>query len=163
MNAEAENPKDVQKSCRNFVQKFYNWYLPAPYGEPRTGRDADAALRQRFLSPELFRDLKIDYDAQAKVTGEIVGLDFDPFLNAQNTWERCVIGKITHKKDSYWVEVFGFWDGKKSAKPDVVPELVLKNGKWRFVNFHYEKELPHYDLKNVLKDLRKERQTNSKK
>ena len=70
-----------------------------------------------------------------------------------------MVGKVTRKKNSYWVTVFLCYSDKKSAKPDVEPELILKNGKWRFVNFHYPEVLPPDDMKNVLKFLRKERES----
>jgi hypothetical protein len=45
MNAAAENPKDIQKSCRKFVQEFYNWYLPRR--EKGNAQDANSVLKQR--------------------------------------------------------------------------------------------------------------------
>jgi len=56
------------------------------------------------------------------------------------------------------VEVFGFWNGKRAAKPDVVPELAWEKGNWVFTNFHYEKSnIPENEnLLSVLKALKKE-------
>ena len=63
MNAGAENPEGIKKSCRKFVQQFYSWYVPGV--EQRSRQNTETVLKQRFLSPELFRDLKIDWDARA--------------------------------------------------------------------------------------------------
>src|SRR5262249_29796769 len=122
--------------------------------------DQEVVLKQKYLGPKLSHDLTIDWDAQAKSKDGIVGLDFDPFINAQDVAERYVLGKVTPKKDSYWVEVWGYWNGKKNPKPDVEPEVMLTNGEWRFVNFHYRDEHGHYnDLISTLKSLREERKT----
>ena len=66
-------------------------------------------------------------------------MDFDPFLNSQDLSERDVVESITHKGDSYWVEVYAMVSGKKSENPVVVPELVFKDRRWVFVSFHYGK------------------------
>jgi hypothetical protein len=152
------------RSCRKFVQNFYNWYIEPSVQERKhlestaKHEDRDIDQMRSYLSPELYRVLKIDYDAQAKVPGEIVGLDFDPVLNAQDVADRYVTGKITPGKKSWRVEVYGFWNGEKSKKPDVVPELVPFKGKWRFVNFHYLRDKQRDDLIGVLKYLREDRQ-----
>jgi len=54
----------------------------------------------------------------------------------------------------YLVDVFVVRDGKKGAKPWIIPELVSKNGQWMFTNFHYEKE----NLVGVLQQLKKDRE-----
>jgi hypothetical protein len=91
-----------------------------------------------------------------------VGIDFDPILNSQDPCKRYEVGKITRKGDNYWVEVYGVCSGKKSEKPDVIPELARIGGKWLFVNFHYENLMEEYpqsgDLLAKLKILREERQ-----
>jgi hypothetical protein len=42
--------------------------------------------KSSVFSPQLALALKEDSAAQAKAEGEIVGLDFDPFLNSQDPW-----------------------------------------------------------------------------
>src|SRR5262249_9672149 len=132
--------ENTQRSCRSFVQNFYNWYLRLAEKEDKDECSSDAAIRikPKAFSSELSRQLKLDSQAQAKVHGEIVGLDFDPFLGAQNTAERHSVGKITPRGSTYWAEVYGQWNGKMNVKPDVVPEVAFQNGRWFFVNFHYE-------------------------
>ena len=56
----------------------------------------------------------------------------------------------------YLVDLFGYLEGKKDAKPTVVAELVSKNGQWIFTNFHYEGDTSN--LVDVLKQLKKDRE-----
>ena len=157
-------PKDAEKSCRDFVQGFYHWYVPVALKHGRV-RPADVALKTKgsAFSPELAQALREDFAAQAKAKGDLVGLDFDPFLNSQDPSARYVVGNITPKGDRYWVEIYSLTSGKKSAKPDVEPELMLKNGRWMFVNFHYGKSEDSEDenLVSTLKTLRADRQKSS--
>src|SRR5689334_19920193 len=76
-------------SPQRFVQRFYDWYVPLAIKSDSTP-SWNQVLRYRgsSLSSELVRRLREDADAQAKVKGEMVGLDFDPFLNAQDPCER---------------------------------------------------------------------------
>src|SRR6202020_115196 len=124
--------------CRAFVQSFYSWY---PKQDINNVAASDRVLRHKkaVLSPALYRGLKEDAEAQAKAKGDLVGLDFDPFLNAQDTASRYDVGKVVCKNGTYWANVYGTWNGKKLKKPDVVPELRNQGGRWIFVNFHYGK------------------------
>jgi hypothetical protein len=117
------------------------------------------------FSAQLEKLLRADYEASAKVSGEIVGLDFDPFTASQEELEHYSADKVTllsgkgKKTDSYLVDVYSVRGGKKEAKPAVIPELVNEQGKWVFVNFHYGKtEFPENEnLISVLKALAKSR------
>ncbi len=154
LEAQRKTAEEIQKSCRNFVKQFYDWYVPQAVKE-HTGPVSDLALEDKSyaFSPELLRQLKEDYEAQANAKGEIVGLDFDPFLNTQDPDGGYVIGKITRKDNSCWVEIYGTRSGKRSGQ-HVVPELTLKGRRWFFVNFHYDGT----DLLRVLQVLRQDRQ-----
>lgn len=160
--------EDSQQSCRDFVQKFYDWYVPKLLKAFDTKEDGGWGLALRYkgseFSPELVRQLKEDRDAQDNSPGEIVGLDFDPFLYSQDPSEHFVVGNITDKDGRYLVEVYGMSSGKRREK--VVPELVRKNGRWLFVNFHYP-DSGHGsgkdgDLLHLLKSLREDRQNHPK-
>lgn len=154
----AQSPAQVhqyaERSCRSFVQRFYTWYVP------KHGLEDVLKYRRSALTPELYGALKEDLAASAKNPDEVVGLDFDPFLNAQDVAERYVLGKVTAKGATFWVGIYGIWSGKKSDKPDVTAEVACKEGKCLFVNFHYGKtELPENEnLLSVLKALKKERE-----
>ncbi len=147
-------------SARGFVREFYNWYVPKAL-QDNTTPAFELALKQRssVLSPQLVLALKEDGAAQDKAPGEIVGIDFDPFLNSQDPAKHYEVGAVTQKGESYWVEICGTWPGKSHKKPDVVAELAQKNGKWVFINFHY---YGNKDLLAILKALRLSRQKSTK-
>jgi hypothetical protein len=159
--ADVNKAPDKKKVCRQFVQDFYNFYVPLS-GDNQPSAEVAIEKRKSSFSPELYKQLKADFDAQAKVSGEIVGLDFDPFLNAQDVQERYIAGNVTERADHFFVDVHGMAGGKKNPKPDVVPELMRKDGKWVFVNFHYGKtSIPvNENLLSVLKALRQDRAKN---
>lgn len=151
------------KECGQFVQKFYNWYVAREKALTRANSHNDVmevAMREKrsSFSPELLKALQEDVAAAHKDPGEIVGLDFDPILNSQEEPERYVVGEVHAKGDHYLVDVFDFLEGKKSAKPWVVPELVSKNGQWIFTDFHYEKS----NLVSVLEQLKRDRDKDKK-
>jgi hypothetical protein len=81
LNAQAKDAQKTPASLRGFVQGFYDWYVPKALGD-NAGPAWDLVLRSRSsdLSPQLVQALREDLTAQAKAKGEIVGLDFDPFL-----------------------------------------------------------------------------------
>jgi len=150
----AQSPQDAERACRTFVQGFYAWYVPK-----HSDKDV-LKYRRSALSPELYTALKADLAASSKNPDDVVGLDFDPFLNAQDVAQRYVVGKVTAKGATFWVGIYGIWNGKKSVKPDVTAEVACKEGKCFFVNFHYGKtESPENEnLLSVLKALKKERE-----
>jgi hypothetical protein len=143
-------------SARLFVQGFYDWYVPLAKKENREP-SSDIAIRTKgtLFSTELRLALREDAAAEAKANGYVVGLDFDPFLYSQDPSDRYDVGKISRKDDRYWVEVYGTRYGEKSAQPDVIAELVYKDSKWMFVNFHYPESSE--DLMQILKSLRDSR------
>lgn len=135
------------KSARDFVQKFYNWYVAK-------GDDAlRISLKQRSadLTPELARALKEDQAAQDKVEGEIVGLDFDPFLNSQDPCPRYETGAVNGSR----IDIHSVCEGRKSRRPDATVEVVSKNGRWLIANIHYPEG--GGDLLSILKQLRQDR------
>ena len=172
LQAQTPTISSQSEDCGHFVQQFYNWYLATENGlVKRNGLGSflsalELTLREKrsSFSPELAKGLEEDLAASKKSPAEIVGLDFDPFLNAQDIDERYVVGKITPKGDHYWVEVFGVWNGQKNSNPDVVPELAFENGYWIFTNFHYGKTgIPvNENLISILEVLKKDRQKTAK-
>src|SRR5579864_8103992 len=110
LRAQGKNSDDI-RSCRAFVQEFYDWYLRQIEDE-MTNKDVsvvDLALTQRksTFGAELLNRLRKDSEAQSKVPGEIVGLEFDPFLNSQDPDERYIVGNIRFQGKRYWAEVYG--------------------------------------------------------
>jgi len=139
------------KVVQDFVQDFYNWYVPA-VASRGSARPADIALRDRAsaFDPSLARQLKEDSDAQAKVHDDIVGLDFDPFLFAQDACQRYEVLNVQKRPDSYLVDVRGVGGCEKHDAVDVIAEVASRNGAWVFVNFHY----PGPDATNLMAVLK---------
>jgi hypothetical protein len=139
---------------QNFVQEFYNWYVPAAV-KNRSVRSSDLALSSRLLAfdPSLAAQLKEDSNAQAKVHDDIVGLDFDPFLAAQDHCERYEVVNVETQAESYLAGVRGVGGCEKHDGVDVIAEVGSRNGTLSFVNFRYP-AIDNSDLLTVLKKLR---------
>lgn len=154
----APSTNDIQ-SCRRFVQSFYHWYTAPGSKEDQLG--ITLKTRPNDFSPSLLRMLKEDAAAQAKVTGELVGLDFDPVLATNDTpYETYAVGKVYAKGGTYWGEIYGIHDKKQSDKPVLQPEMAFRNGHWQFVNFHYQpgKYPVNENLISILEVLKKDRE-----
>ncbi len=150
----------TDKSCKTYVQGFYDWYWKQCRGTHNEDPSMAVFKNKNFaFSPELYSKLKEDDDVAKLFPGEIVGLDIDPFLNAQDIAQKYTAGKVSSAGAKYHVEVFGTWEGKKSNKPDVIPELVFEKGNWTFVNFIYPgaDSARNNDLLSVLAQLKKDR------
>src|SRR5262245_51340002 len=74
-------------SAREFVQAFYDWYVPLANAPASVdGYDSILTRRASSFSPSLLAELRNDIEAQKRAIGEIVGVtgDYDPFLNSQD-------------------------------------------------------------------------------
>jgi hypothetical protein len=140
--------------ARAFVQTFYDWYVKGSI-------DSDAALKKKpaYFSPELTKALEADEAAAARSPDEVVGLDFDPFLNAQDICSPYKVGAVKQVGDAYEVEVLGSCADTKPGQPDVIARLVRHGASWMFVDFIYPARdgQPQVDLLAVLKALQQER------
>ncbi len=141
-----------------FVQGFYEWYLAAQ----EHGSTEQLLHRKELvatLSPELLRGLSDDFAAQASDTsGDIVGLDYDPFLAAQDPCDRYVVAGVTRVADRYRVAVRGVGGCEKDTRPDVYAEVVPRGTGWVVVNFRYPRDSS--DLITELSRLKAERRRN---
>lgn len=150
-------------SCKSFVQGFYDWYS-AQSRKISSGVSIEQAVlyKNGSFGAELTKLLLADFKAQSNVQGEIVGLDFDPFLSTNAEPARnYTAGSVTKRGDSFRVPVFATYQGKKQVKPIVVPEVTQQNGRLVFTNFHYMDSSPENEnLIAILKGLAKARQTN---
>jgi hypothetical protein len=146
-------PQESHDSCREFVESFYHWYIPKAFDAQGDSWNRALKRRRSSFSRELYRNLSEDFEAQAKASGELVGLDFDPFLGGQDLRDKYVFSSAKRDGSMCQVEIHGVSSGKKENDPDVIPELILSDGKWIFVNFHYR----HSNLLGVLKNLREMR------
>ena len=111
-----------EDSVRKFAQDFYRWYVPIA-AKDNKGTAFEIAIKQRpsSFSPQLLQGLRDDAEAQAKAVGEMVGLDFDPFLNSQDPSNHYVIGQINLKNDGYWVDITLQSQRKRMRKPVSLP------------------------------------------
>jgi len=128
------------QSCKKFVQDFYDWYfdrLNSQIAKKTEGPSTYDVLRLKpqVITPRLRTMLEEDVKAQSKSPDEVVGLDLDPFINAQDWEGKYWTGNVTLNGENCRVAVWGTDSGAKYEIVD--PELKLENGQWVFVNFHY--------------------------
>ncbi len=166
--AEAKSPEvsakstiaNNTKSCRDFVQKFYDWYVVQMNRKSGpVSLDQIWTIKASAFSTELAKRLKEDSAASAKVKDDIVGLDFDPILATQSDANKLVAGAVVTKGASYMVPMFDYTENKNAKEPAVTPELIYSNGNFVFTNFHYQKsDTPaNSNLLGLLKTLRDDR------
>ena len=144
-----------QKRAVVFVRQFYDWYVPIalkPLKEPSS--NVAIAKRGALFDPPLLKALKDDAEASQKSSGDIVGLDFDPFLYAQDMDDKYVVGEVSEKDGLYLVNVYGVRKGKREKEPSVVAELKPAKDSFVFVNFGYGTD---GDLLAMLKEMADER------
>ncbi len=134
---EATSRGETTQSVRQFVQAFYDWYVPKALGSS-PGPPWEAALQARpgSFSPVIASLLRKEIREQAQTKGEISGLDFDPFLSTQDPDDHYNVGDIVQKGESYWVSIYG-GSAERSRPPALVAEVSRANGRWQFANFRY--------------------------
>jgi hypothetical protein len=146
-----------EDSPTRFVRAFYDWYVPLALKDKHQPSFAVAIrARKEWFDPELAAALEEDAQAQAKVTGDVVGIDFDPFLNAQDPAAKYYVGTGSRIGEGYRVPVYSAPTHKAGAIPDVVVLLKKDPGGWRMINFEYPEVKS--DLKNSLRLLRQSRE-----
>ena len=129
-----QNPSADERSCHKFIQDFYDWYVPiATADEDRI--TAMLLSRKSAFDPRLWQMLAADDEAQSH-SNEIVGLDFDPILNSQAPSPKFIVKSASVRGGRCNAGVVGINQGVEDEH--VMPELVLSDGRWIFVNFRYE-------------------------
>lgn len=107
--------------------------------------------RQRALfAPALQAMLDADTRAAAANPGEIVGLDFDPLTNAQDTMDGFVVGAATRSGATAVVSVTV---RQGTARTRMRVRLARVGTAWRITNVVY----PEGDLVSILRQLAAER------
>ena len=121
---------DEQKSCREFVQGFYDWYVNRHLNDTKGPAWYDVAKkRSSILSPQL-RELLRWESADEAASNSVGTLDFDPFLAAQD-WSEAYKVKLTSTNGDRC-------DALVTGSPDLKKvELERTNGRWMFSNFDY--------------------------
>ena len=130
--ARAQAPPDVH-SAESFARRFYAWYLPLFKRSPNA---EDAALSQHatWFSPALRAALQRD-ERESGRTGDIDGLDGDPFLSAQDWCQGIAIGDATARDSLVTVPVYDVCDGRRAPEPHVIADLKPSAEGWVFVDF----------------------------
>jgi hypothetical protein len=166
--AQQQTELSEAQSCRQFVQDFYNSYfdgLNAEIASRNTTPVEEQIIQQRpaVLAPELSQMLAADREAQKEAPGDIVGLDFDPFLNAQDWEGKYWVNSVNLEDGVCRASVWGIDAGKK--KPVVEPVLKSLNNSWVFTDFFYPEGKQHGDasLVGTLTDLRMVREQTKNK
>ncbi len=151
--AQEPRPED---SARKFAHGFYSWYVPIA-AKGTKGPAFEIAITQKpsLFSPQLLQALRDDAAAQAKVSDDIVGLDFDPFLSSQDPSNQFVLGQTIRKEDGYWVYFYNSKASQQRGKPDVIAVAAQSGGRWFFTNFRFP---DGGDLVKTLKALKLERE-----
>lgn len=146
--AQAEGSKEVSKSPREFVQEFYKWYVPKTL-DSKMPRAWDVALKYKSaaFSHELAQLLREDSAAQAKCE-ELIGIDFDPFLNTQDPANGYEVGEIKQNDKHYRADIYSVESGNRNEKSRVSADIVESEGHWVFVIFF------HTDGGDLLKVLK---------
>jgi hypothetical protein len=155
--AQAQQPgtSGERASATRFVRRFYEWYVPLARGDHGDPVSTALSRHAAWFTPAIRTALRADSAAQAQSPDEVVGLDGDPFLNAQDFCERYEVGAATPATRGYQVAVFGVCSGKRNARPDVIVELARVGRAWVFTNFDYpnERRALSTDLLSLLRSL----------
>lgn len=138
-----------QQTPGTFVQRFYDSYVKRE--APRWGRTVQ--MRRGLFEPSLSAALQAEAAAQAKAQGEIVGLDFDPFLGSQDPGKAFTVRGVTEIAGGSRVEVH---DQAFPGKPMVVVDVVPRGGSWVIDNIRYPRTSG--DLRALLNTARQNRQ-----
>lgn len=165
VHAQENSPTDNEQVGLRFAQAFYNWYIrtahpPAPSSQGFGTWAGKLKYEGRNPFSREITEALIASDAESKADGD-PALDFDPVLYNPCTPPHYVVRRVTHKSDHYWADVYDMSSepGCRTGKgklPDVVAEMVFKDGHWNFVNFHYPDPDPAHatwvhDLLGLLK------------
>lgn len=155
-----------KEGARIFVQKFYDWFgtMGALSDKPMNNDPMALCLRHKppYFEGKLRMAIIEDEQAQAKSPGEIVGLDFDPIANAQDTRTGFQTGNVTQRGDKFFVDVHDIKKGQPSnavlkAPLILTAEVAQIDGHWEFFNFIYPKEDGGNNLLAILKSLKNDR------
>ena len=154
---------DAESSCRKFVQAFYDWYVPhLIHGQGNSAYETVLRRKTKLFTSDLHAKLVDDFEASAKNPDEVVGLDFDPFLNSQDPSEKFVVRNVVLKDHTCFASVRGVQSGKWMER--VTPQLVMQSESWQFADFHYAESdtAEESSLLSILSNLKKLREVPNK-
>jgi hypothetical protein len=128
-----EEPKGEPQSPREFLQDFYDWYVPlANVDAPEPAVNNVLRLRPMAIDSTLLRLLKTDSILRVSSPGEVVGIDWDPFLLSQDPCGHYSVGHETGDGNTREFEVVGNC-GAASAKGPFTVTVGKQRGRWVIV------------------------------
>jgi hypothetical protein len=162
-----------KEGARVFVQKFYDWYTvlyskDMSKRKDQTPSDIIAMKQKRdYFDASLHNAIIEDNRESAKITDEIAGLDFDPFLNTQDTGFAYQSGNVKQVGNKFYVDIHSAQAGKSrqailKSEVAAIAEVIKVDMHWTFTNFIYPSKDGKSDLKTILKKLQKDRSKNTK-
>jgi hypothetical protein len=151
---------EQHNSCKDFVQNFYDWYVPYANNESNF-LSSDVAIKEKgeFFNPLLLNLLKKESQRHSREKGVISGLDFDPFLATQDPYLKYHVSSAEIKNDICFAKIEGISSNNVPQNINLFVELKIAEGHWRFVNFHYgpTKKRKDENLIDLLNDIFKEK------
>ena len=130
-----------EAGARAFVQGFYDWYagrmLAASKSKSSKGFDFIDGIHGRpdSFSLELKRLLDEDYAASRKCPSEVVGLDWDPFLETQDTPGAYVVGQVEKTAQGFRMSIDDRKIPKGERNPVAQADVAFVGRHWMFVDF----------------------------
>lgn len=148
---------DSTQAVRQFVQRFYDWYVPltiADHAFPAEYYVLDKA--DSYLDPDLAAALRadsvveeVDPEAATRET-----LDFDPFLFSQDPCGPYEVVRVARRGDAFRV-------GMRPCHADGISptvEVRAEAGQWKITNLLYgDGDLRTYLCRWAMADLRPEK------
>lgn len=157
----AQAKADDKTSAKAFVQGFYDWYVPL-YNAEKIDYAGALAKKPNYFSNNLAQAIIRDGKEVPENAGEILGLDFDPLLGAQDNGFDYQAGNVRQADSKFWIDIHSGLTGKSkkeilAKKVVLVVETQKISGQWKIINFDYPDSRYPTDLLTVLNNLRKER------
>lgn len=134
----ASAPSAVEQDAMRFTQDFLRRYLGQFEESPERAANWNPldGIRED-LSPGLLAALAADRDASIANDDEIVGLDFDPFINAQDVCEAYEARAAVARDTTTDVGVYNTCDWGHPLIPDVIYQLQRHGDRWMVVDLRY--------------------------
>jgi hypothetical protein len=147
-NASAQSAQvsaDSLRASRQFVQRFYDWYMPLALGRHAFPAEYYVLSNAgRYLDRDLAAALRADSVAEqagpSKATRQT--LEFDPFLESQDPCGPYEVVDVARRGDAFRVRMRPCH--AKGVGP--VVEVRAMEGRWRITNVLYD----NGDLKSYL-------------
>ncbi|MEY2539185.1 MAG: hypothetical protein QOG67_2925 [Verrucomicrobiota bacterium] len=134
-NKSSLKAKDTAVEAHEFVQKFYNWYVPFSAHSKTLACKEVLNAHPEYFSKALYPMLKKNIADMERTHG--LGLGFDPFLNSQDPTSKYVVGPADGTDEGYAMKVYSAQDGRKQSEPDVIAVVENQHNSWVLTNFHY--------------------------